>query len=74
MTLSFRFFCSCAEKNSRFDACVNGTTRTIPPDAILAASGGTGFPLWANTLLLLVFLFVFRALGYMVLRYFRRPR
>lgn len=65
---------SCAEKNSRFDACVNGTAREIPPDAILAASGGTGFPLWANTLLLLMFLFVFRALGYMVLRYFRRPR
>lgn len=64
---------SCAAKNSRFDACVNGAPE-IPPEAILAASGGTGFPLWANTLLLLVFLFVFRALGYMVLRYFRRPR
>ncbi|KZS05021.1 ABC transporter G family member 21 isoform X2 [Daphnia magna] len=63
----------CAEKNSRFDACVNGANE-IPPDAILAASGGTGFPLWANTLLLLSFLFVFRILGYMVLRYFRRPR
>ncbi|KAI9552124.1 ABC protein [Daphnia sinensis] len=63
----------CAEKNSRFDACVNGADE-IPPDAILAASGGTGFPLWANTLLLLSFLFVFRVLGYMVLRYFRRPR
>ncbi|EFX68572.1 ABC transporter G family member 21-like isoform X2 [Daphnia pulex] len=63
----------CAEKNSRFDACVNGAEE-IPPHAILAASGGTGFPLWANTLLLLAFLFVFRILGYMVLRYFRRPR
>jgi hypothetical protein len=66
--------CSCAERNSRFDACVNGTAISIPPDAILAASGGTGFPLWANTLLLLAFLLVFRFLGYLVLRYFRRPR
>jgi len=65
---------SCAERNSRFDACVNGTAISIPPDAILAASGGTGFPLWANTLLLLAFLLVFRFLGYLVLRYFRRPR
>jgi len=65
---------SCAERNSRFDACVNGTATEIPADAILEASGGTGFPLWANTLLLLGFLVVFRVLGYIVLRYFRRPR
>jgi len=69
----FYFRCSCADKNSRFDACVNGS-EIIPPDAILAASGGTGVPLWANTVLMLAFLFVFRILGYMVLRYFRRPR
>jgi len=65
---------SCAERNSRFDACVNGTATEIPADAILEASGGTGFPLWANTLLLLGFLVIFRVLGYIVLRYFRRPR
>ena len=69
----FSLACSCAERNSRFDACVNGTSTSIPPADILAASGGTGFPLWVNTLFLLAFLLVFRVLGYLVLRYFRRP-
>ena len=75
LTVLLYHLSSCADKNSRFEACngVNGSA-IIPPDAILAASGGTGVPLWANTILMLAFLFVFRILGYMVLRYFRRPR
>jgi len=42
-------------------------------EAILEAQGAN-LPLWANTLVLLLFLLVFRVLGYVVLRYFRRPK
>lgn len=55
---------------SKFDACANSTY--IPVSDILAAQGAN-LPLWMNTLILLGFLFFFRTLGYIVLRYFRRP-
>ncbi|BES91925.1 ABC transporter G family member [Nesidiocoris tenuis] len=58
--------------HSKFEVCHNSTF--IPVDDILSAQGTTPLPLWANTLVLLVFLVVFRALGYIVLRYFRRPK
>ncbi|KAG5885739.1 hypothetical protein JTB14_007846 [Gonioctena quinquepunctata] len=45
----------------------------IPVSSILEAQGSY-LPLWANTLVLLAFLFVFRVLGYMVLRYFKAPK
>lgn len=57
---------------TKFDACTNGTEH-IPVQAILDAQGAS-LPLWANTLVLLLFLFLFRVLGYVVLRYFRRPK
>ncbi|XP_068081100.1 uncharacterized protein E23 [Anabrus simplex] len=61
----------CAEQ-SKFDACTN-STKYIPVSAILEAQGAC-LPLWANTLVLLLFLLIFRILGYIVLRYFRRPK
>lgn len=56
---------------SKFDVCERSTH--IPVQAILEAQGPS-LPLWANTLVLIAFLVVFRSLGYVVLRYFRRPK
>ncbi|KAG8297731.1 hypothetical protein J6590_030242 [Homalodisca vitripennis] len=60
----------CAQQ-SKFDVCEE--TEHIPVSAILETQG-VSLPLWANTLVLLGFLLVFRLLGYVVLRYFRRPK
>ncbi|XP_076271332.1 ABC transporter G family member E23 isoform X2 [Rhynchophorus ferrugineus] len=60
----------CAE-TSKFAIC-QGSDH-IPVSSILEAQG-TYLPLWANTLVLLGFLLVFRLLGYMVLRYFNTPK
>ncbi|XKL59899.1 hypothetical protein PGB90_000915 [Kerria lacca] len=56
---------------SKFDVCKNSSY--IPVSEILAMEGSS-LPLWLNTLILFVFLLVFRILGYVVLRYFRRPK
>ncbi|KAJ9578181.1 hypothetical protein L9F63_005570, partial [Diploptera punctata] len=56
---------------SKFEVCSNNTH--IPVEDILKAQGAS-LPLWANTLVLLLFLLIFRILGYIVLRYFRRPK
>ncbi|CAB3380406.1 Hypothetical predicted protein [Cloeon dipterum] len=56
---------------SKFEICANQTS--IPVEEILKVQGAN-LPLWANTLVLLLFLLVFRVLGYVVLRYFRRPK
>lgn len=56
---------------SKFEIC--NTTTYIPVEAILEAQG-SHLPLWANSLVLLLFLFIFRLLGYIVLRYFRHPK
>nr|CAD7256077.1 unnamed protein product [Timema shepardi] len=56
---------------SKFDVCANSSH--IPMADILKAQG-TSLPLWANTIVLLLFLLIFRILGYIVLRYFRRPK
>nr|CAH7743704.1 unnamed protein product [Callosobruchus chinensis] len=45
----------------------------IPVTSIIESQGPC-LPLWANTLVLLAFLLVFRVLGYIVLRYFRAPK
>ncbi|CAH1983217.1 unnamed protein product [Acanthoscelides obtectus] len=45
----------------------------IPVSSIIESQGPC-LPLWANTLVLLAFLLVFRVLGYIVLRYFRAPK
>ncbi|XP_050298254.1 uncharacterized protein LOC126737409 isoform X1 [Anthonomus grandis grandis] len=60
----------CAKK-SKFPICQESDY--IPVTSILEAQG-TYLPLWANTLVLLGFLFVFRLLGYMVLRYYQTPK
>lgn len=64
-------FCFRCGAQSKFSICDHEDY--IPVSAILEAQGAS-LPLWANTLVLLVFLFVFRVLGYIVLRYFRRPK
>ncbi|KAK6626792.1 hypothetical protein RUM44_009269 [Polyplax serrata] len=56
---------------SKFEIC--NTTNYIPVEAILEAQGAS-LPLWANSLVLLLFLLLFRFLGYIVLRYFRHPK
>ncbi|XP_075234120.1 ABC transporter G family member E23 isoform X2 [Lycorma delicatula] len=61
---------SCAPQ-SKFDVCRNSSH--IPVSTILETQGAS-LPLWINTLVLLVFLFIFRVLGYIVLRYFRKPK
>ncbi|XP_044737771.1 ABC transporter G family member 9 isoform X2 [Chrysoperla carnea] len=63
-----RILCS---EQSKFSVCENSTF--IPVNAILEAQG-TSLPLWANTLVLLLFFVIFRVLGYVVLRYFRCPK
>lgn len=68
LTQFFYFRCS---HQSKFEVCVQETH--IPVSAILDAQG-SHLPLWANTLVLLNFLLVFRILGYVVLRYFRTPK
>ncbi|XP_063242998.1 uncharacterized protein LOC134542563 isoform X2 [Bacillus rossius redtenbacheri] len=59
--------------HTKFKACENKTVTNIPIVDILEAQG-ISLPLWANTLVLIVFLLIFRILGYIVLRYFRRPK
>ncbi|XP_031354078.1 ABC transporter G family member 14 isoform X1 [Photinus pyralis] len=56
---------------SKFEVCRN--SKHISASVILEAQGAH-LPLWANTLVLLAFLVVFRVLGYIVLRYFRTPK
>ncbi|CAH0564480.1 unnamed protein product [Brassicogethes aeneus] len=60
----------CAEQ-SKFSVC--NKSENIPMSSILEAQGAD-LPLWANTIVLLAFLFVFRTLGYVVLRYFKTPK
>uniref|UniRef100_A0AAR5PCZ3 ABC transporter domain-containing protein n=1 Tax=Dendroctonus ponderosae TaxID=77166 RepID=A0AAR5PCZ3_DENPD len=60
----------CAAK-SKFAICQESAH--IPVSSILEAQG-TYWPLWANTLVLIGFLCVFRFLGYIVLRYFNTPK
>ncbi|XP_058807464.1 uncharacterized protein LOC131673466 [Phymastichus coffea] len=56
---------------SKFADCKDSAT--IPVSAILDSQGGS-LPFWANTLVLLAFLVVFRTMGYLVLRYYRVPK
>ncbi|XP_015914393.1 uncharacterized protein [Parasteatoda tepidariorum] len=66
----------CAEENSLFEICRNSNTNStvyIPADHIVNQHGPS-LPMWANTLILLAFLVIFRLLGYAVLRYARRPK
>ncbi|KAI4457224.1 abc transporter g family member 28 [Holotrichia oblita] len=64
----------CAQQ-SKFEICNKHPSQTqdIPITAILDAQG-PHLPLWANTLVLLAFLVIFRFLGYIVLRYIRSPK
>ncbi|KAJ8948066.1 hypothetical protein NQ314_008495 [Rhamnusium bicolor] len=56
---------------SKFKICTESDH--IPVSSILEAQGAY-LPLWANTIVLLAFLLVFRILGYVVLRYFKAPK
>lgn len=67
---SFPSVFRCAAQ-SKFEVCSNSTY--IPVSVILEQQGAN-LPLWANTLVLLFFLVIFRVLGYVVLRYFRQPK
>ncbi|KAL3274030.1 hypothetical protein HHI36_015448 [Cryptolaemus montrouzieri] len=60
----------CAQQ-SKFSIC--NESDHIPVTAILEAQGAH-LPLWANTLVLIMFLVIFRTLGYLVLRYFKNPK
>lgn len=62
----------CLSQNSHFRACHTGGT--IIPAQDIIGDHGTPLPIWANTLVLLSFLVVFRLLGYLVLRYIHRPK
>ncbi|XP_049948266.1 uncharacterized protein LOC126456563 [Schistocerca serialis cubense] len=63
----------CAEEKSKFPSCAAGSS-TVSVDDILESQGAGLASLWGNTLVLLFFLVLFRTLGYVVLRYFRRPK
>lgn len=69
-TIKFEICYRCATQ-SKFKICTE--SEHIPISAILEAQGSY-LPLWANTLVLLGFLLVFRILGYIVLRYFKAPK
>lgn len=58
-------------KQSKYEACENSTF--IPALDIVNAQGAS-FPLWLNTMILFGFLIVFRLLGYLVLRFIRKPK
>ncbi|KAJ8973758.1 hypothetical protein NQ317_006648, partial [Molorchus minor] len=60
----------CADQ-SKFKICAESDH--IPVSSILEAQG-VYLPFWANTVVLLAFLLVFRTLGYVVLRYFKSPK
>lgn len=62
----------CLSQNSHFTAC-NGGAAVIPVQDIIGDHGAP-LPIWANTLVLISFLVVFRLLGYLVLRYIHRPK
>ncbi|KAG8189065.1 hypothetical protein JTE90_025497 [Oedothorax gibbosus] len=64
----------CAASNSLYEVCRTGNATFIPVDHILSQQQVTPLPMWANTLILILFLVVFRVLGYAVLRYVRKPK
>ncbi|GIY16567.1 ABC transporter G family member 21 [Caerostris extrusa] len=64
----------CAESNSLFEVCRQSNTTTFIPLNQIINHQGISLPIWANTLILLLFLIVFRFMGYGVLRYARRPK
>ncbi|KAG8198767.1 hypothetical protein JTE90_007077 [Oedothorax gibbosus] len=64
---------ACATENTLYVACRHANATTIPPSDIINR-GGEPLPLWANTLILLLFLLVFRLMGYLSLRWCRNPK
>ncbi|XP_054160586.1 uncharacterized protein LOC128958705 [Oppia nitens] len=65
------------------DSLITGTTTsaaaTIPYDELSAQldimnDGSEPLPIWFNTLVLIIFLITFRLMGYLVLRYYRKPK
>ncbi|XP_022246354.1 ABC transporter G family member 21-like isoform X2 [Limulus polyphemus] len=63
----------CASTNSQFEVCRSGSSVFIPIEDIINQQG-QAFPLWANTFILVIFLAVFRIMGYLVLRFIRKPK
>ena len=70
----------CSSKNSQFSSCAgNSTSNTIPYSEVILYldnmnAGQEPLPLWINTLILIMFLVVFRLSGYYVLRFLRKPK
>jgi len=77
----------CSLSKSKFDSCLDTAQNTtsmehsavIPYGELrrhldISSVGTEPLPIWLNTLILLVFLFVFRLAGYLVLRYIRKPK
>nr|XP_042903513.1 ABC transporter G family member 9-like isoform X2 [Parasteatoda tepidariorum] len=64
---------TCAPENTLYVACRKENATFIPPQDIIN-KGGEPLPLWANTLVLFLFLLVFRLMGYLALRFFRTAK
>uniref|UniRef100_A0A2S2NZL9 ABC transporter G family member 21 n=2 Tax=Schizaphis graminum TaxID=13262 RepID=A0A2S2NZL9_SCHGA len=58
---------------SMYKVCKTNSSNFIPALDIVNAQGAS-FPLWLNTMILFGFLIVFRLLGYLVLRFIRKPK
>ncbi|XP_076315898.1 uncharacterized protein LOC143228540 [Tachypleus tridentatus] len=63
----------CSTTNSQFEACRSGSSPSIPVEDIIGHQRYL-FPLWANTVILVLFLVVFRLMGYLVLRFIHKPK
>ncbi|GFU39892.1 ABC transporter G family member 21, partial [Nephila pilipes] len=62
----------CAANNSAYESCRReNSTGFISPEELI---GEDALPLWANTVILFLYLVAFRLVGYYVLRFVRRPR
>lgn len=84
-TFAFLTYRCSSSGNSRFDSCRRASNSSASGERVIvyadlrrsfdiSSAGSEPLPMWFNTLILMVFLVVFRVLGYVVLRYIRRPR
>lgn len=64
--------CLAQANNSAFKICEDPAVKTIPTGQVLEYYD-VNWSYWQYILPLLVFIVVFRTLGYITLRYFRKP-